>query len=91
MRGQSISYFLYIYLFILYIYIYIYIFILYIYYYSIQVNESQDQVVPNSDECQVESNNETLVHDEDEVSQKILQLLIVSISKCKKIDLVLIT
>ena len=87
MRGQSISYFLYIYLFILYIYI----FILYIYYYSIQVNESQDQVVPNSDECQVESNNETLVHDEDEVSQKILQLLIVSISKCKKIDLVLIT
>ena len=89
MRGQSISYFLYIYLFILYIYIYI--FISYIYYYSIQVNESQDQVVPNSDECQVESNNETLVHDEDEVSQKILQLLIVSISKCKKIDLVLIT
>ena len=87
MRGQSISYFLYIYLFILYIYI----FILYIYYYSIQVNESQDQVVPNSDECQVESNNETLVHDEDEVSQKILQLLIVSISKCKKIDLVLVT
>ena len=87
MRGQSISYFLYIYLFILYIYI----FILYIYYYSIQVNESQDQVVPNSDECQVESNNETLVHNEDEVSQKILQLLIVSISKCKKIDLVLIT
>ena len=87
MRGQSISYFLYIYLFILYIYI----FILYIYYYSIQVNESQDQVVPNSDECQVESNNETLVHDEDEVSQEILQLLIVSISKCKKIDLVLIT
>ena len=87
MRGQSISYFLYIYVFILYIYI----FILYIYYYSIQVNESQDQVVPNSDECQVESNNETLVHDEDEVSQKILQLLIVSISKCKKIDLVLIT
>ena len=87
MRGQSISYFLYIYLFILYIYI----FILYIYYYSIQVNESQDQVVPNSDECQVESNNETLVHDEDEVSQEILQLLIVSISKCKKTDLVLIT
>ena len=89
MRGQSISYFLYIYLFILYIYI----FILYIYYYSIQVNESQDQVVPNSDEyeCQVESNNETLVHDEDEVSQEILQHLIVSISKCKKIDLVLIT
>ena len=70
---------------------YIYIIYIYIYYYSIQVNESQDQVVPNSDECQVESNNETLVHDEDEVSQKILQLLIVSISKCKKIDLVLIT
>ena len=52
------------------------------YIYFIQENESQDQVVPNSGEIQVESNNETLVHDEDDISHEFLQLLIVSISKC---------